>query len=97
MPQAARELGAGVVLNFTHHGQYDGAFASIARNGFPLHMVVYPYMLAEDAPLRERIRAMMTLGAISIGWMVFTEQVPDRSELSDIVCDLAAEFVQAAP
>jgi AcrR family transcriptional regulator len=61
-----------------------------------------PRMLADqlcgpEAPLRERIRAMMTLGAISVGWMVFTEQVPDRSELSDIVCDLAAEFVNAAP
>ncbi len=61
-----------------------------------------PRRLAEqltgpDAPLRERIRAMMTLGAISVGWMSFTEQVPDRQELSDIVCDLAAEFVHAGP
>ena len=61
-----------------------------------------PRLLADqlsgpDAPLRERIRAMMTLGAISIGWMVYTEQVSDRAELSDIVCDLAAEFAQAAP
>lgn len=48
-----------------------------------------------DAPLRDRIRATMTLGAISVGWMSFTDQVPDRAELSDIVCGLAAEFVQA--
>ena len=48
-----------------------------------------------DAPLREQVRAMMTLGAISIGWLYFSEQVPDHAELSDIVSDLAAEFVQA--
>ncbi len=50
-----------------------------------------------EAPLRERIRAMMTLGAISVGWMHFADQVEDRQELSDIVCGLAAEFAQAAP
>jgi AcrR family transcriptional regulator len=50
-----------------------------------------------DAPLRQRIRSMMTLGAISVGWMYFTGQVTDRQELSDIVCDLAAEFAQAGP
>jgi AcrR family transcriptional regulator len=50
-----------------------------------------------DAPLRERIRSMMTLGAIGVGWMYFTGQVADRQALGDIVCDLAAEFAQAGP
>jgi AcrR family transcriptional regulator len=50
-----------------------------------------------DAPLRERIRSMMTLGAIGVGWMYFSGQVADRQELSDIVADLAAEFAQAGP
>jgi AcrR family transcriptional regulator len=64
-----------------------------------------PLQLAEvltgpDAPLRERVRAVMTLGAISIGWMTFAEKTADRNELSEIVCDLASEFAQcqrAAP
>lgn len=61
-----------------------------------------PRRLAEqltgpDAPLREQVRAMMTLGAISVGWMSFTGQVADRQELSDLVCGLAAEFVRASP
>ena len=30
-----RDLGRGVVLNFVHHGYYDGAFPSIARLGRP--------------------------------------------------------------
>ena len=28
-PLAARDLGRGVMLNFMHHGTYEGAFASI--------------------------------------------------------------------
>jgi lauroyl/myristoyl acyltransferase len=47
----ARSSGRGVLLNFVHHGYYDGAFPSIARLGAPAHMVVYPYMLEPDAPL----------------------------------------------
>ena len=61
-----------------------------------------PRRLAEqltgpDAPLREQVRAMMTLGAISVGWMSCTDRVEDRQELSEIVCSLAAEFVSAGP
>jgi len=61
-----------------------------------------PLQLAEvltgpDAPLRERVRAMMTLGAISIGWMTFADKTPDRHELSEIVCGLASEFARCDP
>ena len=56
-----------------------------------------PQQLAEvlsgpSGQLRDRVRAMMTLGAISIGWMTFAEQAPDRDELKEIVCSLASEF-----
>ena len=56
-----------------------------------------PQQLAEvlsgpSGQLRDRVRAMMTLGAISIGWMTFAEQAPDRDELKEIVCGLASEF-----
>lgn len=47
----ARDQGRGVMLNFVHHGYYDGAFASIGRHGIACRMVVYPYMLEPDAPL----------------------------------------------
>jgi AcrR family transcriptional regulator len=106
-PQARREI----LARYMHIvAERDQVFRMLHQNQAVLSTMASqvkalktaPRMLADqlsgpDAPLRERIRAMMTLGAISIGWMVFTEQVPDRSELSDIVCDLAAEFVQAAP
>ncbi len=55
-------------------------------------------VLAEpDAPLRERVRAMMTLGAISVGWMVYADKTADRGELREIVCDIASEFAQCQP
>ncbi len=47
----ARDRGRGVLLNFMHHGHYDGAFPSFARHGVRCQMVVYPYMLEPDAPL----------------------------------------------
>ena len=60
---AARSRGKGVVLSFAHHGFYDGAFPSIAREGVPCHMVAYGYMLRPDAPawLRQHV-AVATAG-----------------------------------
>jgi AcrR family transcriptional regulator len=54
-------------------------------------------LVEPDAPLRERARMMMVLGAISVGWMYLADQVPDRHELSEIVCGLASEFAQCEP
>jgi AcrR family transcriptional regulator len=54
-------------------------------------------LAAPDEPLRERVRMMMTLGAISVGWMYFADQAPDRSELSEIVCGIASEFADCEP
>lgn len=73
--EAARELGSGVILSFTHHGQYDGAFSSIARNGFALHMVVYPYMLADDAPrwLKQHMKVACIGGGVAVSAGVGTD------------------------
>ncbi len=54
-------------------------------------------LAAPDEPLRERVRMMMTLGAISVGWMYFADQAPDRRELSEIVCGIASEFAGCEP
>ena len=106
-PQAKREI----LARYMHIvAERDQVFRMLHQNQAVLNTMASaiktlktsPRRLADqltgpDAPLRERIRAMMTLGAISIGWMSFTDQVDDRQELSDIVCDLAAEFAQAGP
>jgi AcrR family transcriptional regulator len=48
-----------------------------------------------DLPERQRLRAAMTLGAISIGWMFFADKTDDRDELIAAVLDIAAEFGHA--
>jgi AcrR family transcriptional regulator len=50
-----------------------------------------------DASLRERARAMMALGSMSVGWMFLADQVSDRDELSQIVSAIAAELVDSLP
>ncbi|HEX5188758.1 MAG TPA: helix-turn-helix domain-containing protein [Streptosporangiaceae bacterium] len=50
-----------------------------------------------DASLRERARAMMALGSISVGWMYLADQVPDRDELSVIVSSIAGELIDPLP
>jgi AcrR family transcriptional regulator len=47
------------------------------------------------APLPERLRAAMALGGISIGWMFFADQAPDRHELSEAVRRIASDIVEA--
>lgn len=50
-----------------------------------------------DASLRDRARAMMALGSMSVGWMYLADQVPDRDELSEVVSGIAAELVECLP
>jgi AcrR family transcriptional regulator len=47
-----------------------------------------------EASLRERVRAAMAIGGISVGWMSFADQVPDRNELCQVVRDLASDIVE---
>jgi AcrR family transcriptional regulator len=47
------------------------------------------------APMPERLRAAMALGGISLGWMFFADQVPDRHELSEAVRRIASDIVEA--
>jgi len=60
-----------------------------------LHSLV-DLLTGPDAPTPERVRAAMTLGGISVGWMFFADQVSDRRALSDLVRSLACDFAQVA-
>jgi AcrR family transcriptional regulator len=44
------------------------------------------------APLEERLRAAMALGGVSVGWMFFADQVPDRTELCTAVLGIATDI-----
>jgi AcrR family transcriptional regulator len=52
-------------------------------------------LTAPGAPMPERLRAAMALGGISLGWMFFADQVPDRHELSEAVRRIASDIVEA--
>jgi AcrR family transcriptional regulator len=47
-----------------------------------------------QASLRERLRAAMTLGGVSVGWMFFADQVEDRSELCAAVLGIASDVAK---
>jgi AcrR family transcriptional regulator len=47
-----------------------------------------------QASLRERLRAAMTLGGVSVGWMFFADQVEDRSKLCEAVLGIASEVAK---
>ena len=49
-----------------------------------------------DAPLAERVRAGMALGAISVGWMFFRDQIADQDELAGIVESVADGMLEPA-
>lgn len=60
----ARRRGRGVVVNFLHHGHYEGACASLANAGEPMRVVVDPLMLSAEAPpwLRQHISVVRDAG-----------------------------------
>ena len=89
----ARSSGRGVLLNFVHHGYYDGGFPSIARLGAPAHMVVYPYMLEPDAPLwlQQHVRIGTANGGAAVSAAVGTDGLLDllrRGEVLAIASDV---------
>jgi lauroyl/myristoyl acyltransferase len=89
----ARSAGRGVMLNFVHHGYYDGAFPSIARLGAPAHMVVYPYMLEPDAPLwlQQHVRVGTANGGTAVSAAVGTQgllEILRRGEVLAIASDV---------
>lgn len=74
---AAREAGRGVMLNFVHHGYYDGAFSSLARHGVRCQMMVHPYMVREDTPtwLKQHLVVASIGGGVPVSSDVGTDGI----------------------
>jgi AcrR family transcriptional regulator len=51
-------------------------------------------LLGPRASLRERMRATMTLGSVSVGWMFFSDEVKDRSKLRAAIIEIASGLAQ---
>jgi AcrR family transcriptional regulator len=49
------------------------------------------------ADMEERLRAAMVLGGVSVGWMLFADQVDDRKKLSAAVLDIASGLAMNDP
>jgi len=54
-------------------------------------------LVEPGAGLRERMRAAMTLGGVSVGWMFFSDQVKDESKLRAAILDIASDLAHARP
>jgi AcrR family transcriptional regulator len=86
------------VFRMLHHNQ--AALASLdsaKRRGelFRERMTGLVDVLIEDhASLRERLRAAMTLGGVSVGWMTFSDEVEDRGKLCAAVLDIATKMAR---
>lgn len=74
---AARDLGRGVMLNFMHHGAYDGACGSLGRRGVQLHMLAYPYMMRADAAswLKQHISVSCAGGGVALSSEIGTQGI----------------------
>ncbi len=74
---AAREGGRGVIISFMHHAHYEGSFASIAQRGVCAQVLVYPYMLRDDAPtwLKQHLNVARSGGAVPISAGIGTEDM----------------------
>lgn len=58
--RSAHALGRGVVLNFMHHGQYDGVFASVRRaTGIPISTITAAETLTVDTESWRRQHAKL--------------------------------------
>jgi len=51
-------------------------------------------LIGPRASLRERMRATMTLGSVSVGWMFFSDEVKDRSKLRAAILEIASSLAQ---
>ena len=84
---AARDQGRGVMLNFVHHGYYDGAFASLGRRGVQCRMVVYPYMLEPDAPvwLKQHMAVACAGGGTAVNAAIGTAGLTELLQSGEVV------------
>ncbi|MCW2762625.1 MAG: hypothetical protein JWR85_2826 [Marmoricola sp.] len=76
---AARDLGRGVILNFMHHGYYEGFCPPLATRGVTSYMVGYAHIFGDGAPgwLRQNLRVSSTGGNTPISVGIGTQGIVD--------------------
>jgi AcrR family transcriptional regulator len=86
------------VFRMLHHNQAAvNTLASAKQRGdvFRERMTALVDVLAEpEAGMPARLRAAMTLGGVSVGWMFFVDQVQDRATLCSEVLAIAKDLAK---
>jgi lauroyl/myristoyl acyltransferase len=85
--RVAQAGGHGVILNFMHHGTYEGSLASVGRLGAGSHMMVYPYMVRPDAPrwLKQHIHVACMGGGRAVSTEVGSQGILDLLRRGEVV------------
>ena len=86
----------GAVFRMLHQNQAAVNSLASAKNRGELFRermgALVELLTGPGAPLGERLRAAMALGGVSVGLLFFTDQVPDRAELSAAVLRVATDI-----
>jgi AcrR family transcriptional regulator len=89
--------GSGVFRMLQHNQAAMNSLAGEKKRGevFKERMTGLAEALTEPgAGLEQRLRATMALGAVSVGWMFFADQVKDRQELCSAISSIASELAK---
>jgi lauroyl/myristoyl acyltransferase len=75
----AYALGRGVVLNYMHHGYYEGLSPSLARHGVRSHMLGLDHIFGDDAPgwLKQNVRISTTGGSTPVSVAIGSQGIAD--------------------
>ncbi len=87
------------VFRMLHQNQAAVNSLAAAKNRGELYrerlMALVDLLAGPGAPLDDRLRAIMALGGVSVAWMFFADQVPDRGELCSFVLGIACDMANA--
>jgi len=95
---AAYRLGRGVILNFTHHGCYEGFSPSVARLGVHSHMLGFDHIMRDDAPgwLKQNLRISSTGGNTPTSVAIGSQGIADLL-IRGLVVSIASDVPGRTP
>lgn len=92
--QQAQAAGRGVMVVYTHHGNFDGAPGAISRHGVKLWMTTFPTTVRDDAPgwLKQHVAVSCWNGSVAVSTAIGTQGIVDllqEGKVVTIACDVA--------
>ena len=95
---AARDLGRGVIVNYMHHGGYEGLSSSVARLGVRCHMLGFDHIFGQDAPawLKQNLRVSTHGGNTTVSVKVGSQGIVELLN-QGLVVTLASDVPGRTP